>query len=147
MLVWPGVAAAAQSLENLPGQEDAQKDILIKDASFALVGNPPAGVIYFTIQNTGDAAHLVTNVTSPACARLIGHHSDQESTPGTINLFHNLSLPAHSSLVFPVGGYHLVCLDMPEKFLSAQNISLTFSFLGGSSKTIVAPVAKSAASQ
>lgn len=137
MLAGPAVAEDRDPDKSLPGQDDAQKDITITDTSMQLINaeNRMAGV-YFTIRNDGANAHLITDVRSSACRTLVGHHSDQESTPGTLSLFTHLSLPARTTLVFPYGGYHLLCLDPDSSLQPGQDVSFTFSFLGGSSKTI-----------
>lgn len=123
----------------LPGQNDAQKDISITDTHMQVIKgeNHMAGV-YFTIRNDGANAHLITDVRSPACHTLVGHHSDQESTAGTLSLFTHLSLPAHTTLVFPQGGYHLLCLDMEGSVQPGQDVPFTFTFLGGSTKNVTA---------
>lgn len=123
--------------KSLPGQKDAQSDITITDTSMQFIKgeNRMAGV-YFTIANNGGNAHLMTDVRSSACRTLVGHHSDQESTPGTLSLFTHLSLPAHTTLVFPRGGYHLLCLDPDASIQPGQDVTFTFSFLGGSSKSV-----------
>nr|WP_298794953.1 copper chaperone PCu(A)C [uncultured Acetobacter sp.] len=121
----------------LPGQADAQKDITITDASMQLIqGEGHIASVYFTIRNDGANAHLITDVRSTACRTLVGHHSDQESTPGTLTLFTHLSVPAHTTLVFPRGGYHLLCLDIGAAIHPGQSIPFTFTFLGGSSKGV-----------
>ncbi|GAN69029.1 copper chaperone PCu(A)C [Acetobacter orleanensis] len=136
-LTAPAMAEDRDPGNALPGQNDAQKDITITDTSMQVIGreNHMAGV-YFTIRNDGANAHLITDVRSPACRTLVGHHSDQESTSGTLTLFTHLSLPAHTTLVFPYGGYHLRCLDMDNSVQPGQDVSFTFTFLGGSTKNM-----------
>lgn len=123
----------------LQSQKQVEKDITITDVSMQVL-NPAAHVaaVYFTLRNTGDITYLVTGVTSDACPKLLGHHSDQESTSGTLNLFTHLSVPAHSTLVFPHGGYHLLCLDMTPDLHEGQSVPFTFTFLGGVHKTVTA---------
>ncbi|MGV4878139.1 copper chaperone PCu(A)C [Acetobacter indonesiensis] len=129
---------------SIPGQSDAQKDIQITDTSMGLVRNAGRiSVVYFTLRNNGENAHLVTSVSSPSCRTLVGHHSDQESTEGTLNLFTHLSLPAKTTLVFPHGGYHLLCLDTDSNLAPGKAATFTFSFLGGSSKTVSIPMGNS----
>lgn len=118
-------------------KKQAENDILITDASMEVV-NATAGVaaVYFTIQNKGDTTYLATGVTSAACPKLFGHHSDQESTQGTLNLFTHLSVPAHTTLVFPHGGYHLLCLNMASDLREGQAVPFTFTFMDGVRKTV-----------
>lgn len=136
-LTAPVMAEDRDSDQVLPGQGDAQKDITITETSMQfLTGESHTAGVYFTIRNDGATAHLITNVSSPACRTLVGNHSEQESSLGTVALFTHLSLPAHTTLVFPHGGYHLLCLDMENSVQAGQTVSLTFTFLGGSSKNV-----------
>ncbi|MCX2560440.1 copper chaperone PCu(A)C [Acetobacter farinalis] len=137
----PVLAEDHSSGNALPGQSDAQKDITITNASMQFIhGEGRMAAVYFTIKNDGENAHLITDVQSPACHTLVGHHSDQEGLPG---LFTHLALPAHTTLVFPRGGYYLLCLDTNAADQPEQRVPFTFTFLGGSSKTVTIPIDQS----
>lgn len=139
--LWSSKAQATDQSKNsaLLGQNKAGKDVAITDVRMEMVNaSAHIAAIYFTLQNTGENTYLVTNVSSTICPKLVGHHSDQESTPGTLNLFTHLSVPAHTNLVFPPGGYHLLCLDMAPEGEGQQDVPVTFTFLGGAQKTVKA---------
>nr|WP_243429669.1 copper chaperone PCu(A)C [Acetobacter sacchari] len=96
---------------------------------------------YFTIENRADATYLVQGVSSPSCAQLYGYHSDQEISSATRNLFSHLALPENQTLVFPPGGYHLMCDEAPGVTVAdGSTVSVTFTFLGGVHKTVNFPV-------
>ena len=128
----------------IPGQADAQKDIAISDISLHLGATQgqerKQPELYFTLTNTGHTTHLLTGVSSPACGRLIGYHTDQENTPGTYHLFEHLALPETTTLVFANAGYHMLCLEPVAQALTQPNVQVTFQFLGGSSKSVAAPI-------
>ncbi|MFT8417915.1 MAG: copper chaperone PCu(A)C [Acetobacter sp.] len=131
-----------QTEQPMPGQADAQKDITISDISLHL---PPKQEheqpeLYFTLTNNGHTTHLLTGVTSPACSKLIGYHTDQENTPGTHHLFQHLALPETTTLVFANAGYHMLCVGPVAQILTQPDVQVTFQFLGGSSKSVSAPV-------
>lgn len=126
-------------------QKQAEKDIVITDATMEVVSSAAhVAAVYFTLQNKGDTTYLITGVTSDICPKIVGHHSDQESTPGTLDLFTHLSVPAHTTLVFPHGGYHLLCLNMTSDPHDGQAIPFTFTFLEGVRKTVTIPVGRTA---
>ncbi|AOW46120.1 copper chaperone PCu(A)C [Acetobacter ascendens] len=124
----------------LPEQADAQKDITIFDTSLHLAPEGEPATVYFALSNASETAHLLTGVSSPVCQKLVGHHADQESTGGTRVLFTHLALPGNSTLVFPPGGYHLLCFGLSNNVRANQNVQFTFTFMGGSSKTVSIPV-------
>lgn len=130
--------------QSMPGQSNVQQDMIISDVIMESSDDTPnIYSLYFTLKNNGDEPHLLTSVTSPSCPTLIGHHSDQESTPGTINLFTHLPLPAHTTLVFPHGGYHLLCMNTDKPIQVGQDVSVKFSFMGGVTKEVTVKIRKS----
>lgn len=138
----PAHAQEHQTEQPIPGQADAQKDITVSDISLHL---PPAQgqgqpELYFTLTNNGHTTHLLTSVTSPACNKLIGYHTDQENTPGTRHLFQHLALPETTTLVFANAGYHMLCVGPVAQVLTHPDVQITFQFLGGSNKSVSAPV-------
>ena len=121
-------------------QNNAAADISIKGWMRYDTSKPDLGVGYFTITNNGMQNHLLTGVTSPICDRFIARHSDQEATDYTGGLFTRLALPRQSTMDFPEGGYHLVCLHTKSGLQTGDEVPVTFTFLGGSSKTVEFPI-------
>lgn len=126
----------------VPGQEGAAHDVAIT-GQWMVRGKRVSDRLsaYFTIENRADATYLVQGVSSPSCAQLYGYHSDQEISSTTRNLFSHLALPENQTLVFPPGGYHLVCDEAPGVTVAdGSTVSVTFTFLGGAHKTVNFPV-------
>lgn len=123
---------------NLPGQERAADEVNIRDAWMQHVGQGNSHVAaYFAVENTADSPHLIDGVSSPSCSAMYGYHSDLEVSHLTRSLFTHLTVPANQILVFPPGGYHLVCTVADGKTVNVGDVvEVHFHFLGGSSKAV-----------
>lgn len=121
----------ALSSTHVYAAETAVTDIKISNTSLEHVeyNQKIYGLGYFTISNTSDIDHLITSVTSPQCNKVTAYHTDQESNIETANLFSHMALPAHSVIVFPPGGYHLVCIGPKSDLPRGESIEFIFSFL------------------
>lgn len=75
-------------------------------------------------------------MTSPDCTAIEAFHSEQEVTKHTANLFSHFTIPGDMTMVFPEGGYHLICRNFPDTVQLGQTVPLTFKYLGGSSSTV-----------
>ncbi|MBB2202404.1 copper chaperone PCu(A)C [Gluconacetobacter tumulisoli] len=130
-------ALADDAPTSVPGQTHAAGDINIRDAWMQII-RPERRIAgaYFTIENRGTDTHMLTGVTATACQNLFAHHTEQESTPETAELFTRLALPAQTILVFPPGGYHLICQGYDGTVQPGRSIPVTFHFLGGTTRTV-----------
>ncbi|MBB2168559.1 copper chaperone PCu(A)C [Gluconacetobacter aggeris] len=130
-------AARAAPLTPDDDQAAAGQDIDIRDTSIQIL-RPERRIAagYFTIENRGSAVHLLAGVSSPACRNLVAHHTEQESTGETASLFTHLALPPETTLVFPPGGYHLICAGYDDSVRPGQQITITFHFLGGATRSV-----------
>jgi len=123
--------------DSVPGQMHAAEDISISATSFRFSRhNKKNADGYFTIENHSATAHLLDEITSPGCGHITAHHTEQETTSNTADLFSHLALPAHTAMAFSLGGYHLVCDDITPAFVSGAHLPVTFSFMGGTSRTV-----------
>ncbi|WP_148300997.1 copper chaperone PCu(A)C [Asaia platycodi] len=121
---------------NLPGQKNANRDISIEGWIRRAPRYPTLAAAYFTIVNKGHEAHLISGVTSPDCSDIEAFHSEQEVTSHTANLFSHFTIPGDMTMVFPEGGYHLICRNFPDTIKAGDTVPLTFKYLGGSSTTV-----------
>jgi periplasmic copper chaperone A len=133
-----GASPARADNPTVPGQVDASHDIDIRDAWMQVI-RPDRKIAagYFTIENRSHDVHLLDAVSSPACPDLFAHHAEQESTQETAALFTHLALPAQTILIFPPGGYHLVCTGYDASLQAGHQIPVTFHFMGGTSRTVL----------
>src|SRR6187551_2303237 len=76
---------------------------------FIIKARPAAG--YFTLRNNGDAAVELTGASSSACGMLMLHQSKQEKGVDRMMHVKSVSVPAHGTLAFAPGGYHLMCMS------------------------------------
>ncbi|MFW7266895.1 copper chaperone PCu(A)C [Gluconacetobacter sp. Hr-1-5] len=130
-------AARAAPLAPEDDQAATGQDIDIRDTSIQIL-RPDRRIAagYFTIENRGKSVHLLAGVSSPACQKLFAHHTEQESTSDTATLFAHLALPAETTLVFPPGGYHLICTGYDDSLRPGQQITITFRFMGGATRSV-----------
>lgn len=130
------LARAQTDDSNIPGQKNASRDITIEGWMRRAVHYPGLAAAYFTVVNKGHEAHLISGVTSPDCQAIEAFHSEQEVTRHTASLFSHFTIPAEMTMVFPEGGYHLICRNFPDTVKPGQSVPLTFQFLGGSALTV-----------
>lgn len=130
-------AAHAAPLAPDDDQSTAGQDIDIRDAWIQIL-RPERRIAagYFTIENRGRSVHLLAGASSPACRTLVAHHTEQESTSETASLFTHLALPAQTTLIFPPGGYHLICVGYDDSVRPGQQITITFRFMGGATRNV-----------
>ncbi|GBQ26699.1 copper chaperone PCu(A)C [Gluconacetobacter azotocaptans] len=130
-------ARAAGAPTSIPGQASAAGDIEVRDAWLQII-RPERQIAggYFTIENRGTDAHMLTGVTATACRDMFAHHTEQESTSETATLFTHMALPAQTTLVFPPGGYHLICRGYDGTLQPGRSIPVIFHFLGGTTRTV-----------
>lgn len=139
VLMSQAALSAARAAPLAPDDDQAAtgQDIVIRDASIQIL-RPKRRIAagYFTIENRGKSVHLLAGVSSTACHNLFAHHTEQESTSDTATLFSHLALPAETTLVFPPGGYHLICTGYDDSLHPGQQITITFHFMGGATRNV-----------
>ncbi|QDH17902.1 copper chaperone PCu(A)C [Swingsia samuiensis] len=91
---------------------------------------------YFTIRNADGVDHLLNGISSPQCTSIVAHHTNQEDTSLTNDLFTHLVLPHNSEMIFPNGSYHFICLGLKAPLVANQKIPFTFNILNGPSVTV-----------
>ena len=102
-----------------------------------LLPSIPAGG-YVTLTNTGDANAVVTAAASPACGMIMLHQSEDSSGMSTMMDVSSVTVPAHGSVSFAPGGYHLMC--MQPQMRVGERVPVTLSFEDGSKLSLLIPV-------
>jgi len=102
-----------------------------------LLPNIPAGG-YMILKNASDADVVVTGASSPACGMLMLHKSDESSGMASMTDVQRVTVPAHGSVSFAAGGYHLMCMQ-PRMHVDGR-VEVTLQFLGGDSMVVLMPV-------
>jgi len=93
-----------------------------------LLASIPSGG-YMTLHNTSAAPAVLTGASSPACGSLMLHRT--ESGGGTERMVGvaKVRVPAHGTLRFAPGGYHLMC--MQPRMHPRETVPVTLTFEDG----------------
>ena len=117
-------------------------------ASHVWIREPPPDVEvmagYLTLTNNTDKALTLDSVSSPDFGSVAVHRSVQKNGMDSMEVAANLNLPAHQSVSFAPGGYHLMLMQPVKRFFDGDLVTLTLTFSDHSSLTILAPVRRDA---
>src|SRR6185437_11524646 len=105
---------------------------------FIIKARPAAG--YFILHNNGDKPVKLTGASSPACGMLMLHQSQEKS--GMDHMMHvkGVSVPAHGSVEFSPGGYHLMCMSPTKTMKVGATVPVTLKFADGATTMASFPV-------
>jgi copper(I)-binding protein len=103
---------------------------------YLLPSVPAAG--YMVLENHGDSDVMVTGASSPACGMLMLHKSEDSSGMAMMIDVPDVTVPAHGSVTFAPGGYHLMCMQPSMKI--GDTVKMTLMFQGGARVVVAAPV-------
>jgi copper(I)-binding protein len=98
----------------------------------SLPGHLPAAA-YFEIRNAGDSDVTITGAQSAACGKVMLHQSMNMSGMEKMEDVKEVAVPAHDSLSFAPGGYHLMCMDPKPAIKRGAKIPLALQFKDGTS--------------
>ena len=103
---------------------------------YLLPSIPAAG--YMVLTNSGNSDAVLTQAASPACGMLMLHKSEDDSGMAMMMDVPNVTVPAHGSVTFAPGGFHLMCMQPSMKI--GDKIPVTLTFQDGSTLATVMPV-------
>lgn len=103
-----------------------------------LIAARPAGG-YFTLDNAGAADRTLTGASSPACGSIMLHRSVHQGSQERMVKVPSVKLPAHGTLRFAPGGYHLMCMHPGAAMKPGGTVTVTLTFADGG--TLAAPFA------
>lgn len=96
----------------------------------ALPGDLPSGG-YFKASNAGDQPVNLVGISTAAFGMAMLHQTQSQGSTSSMAMVDQVAVPAHGSLVFAPGNYH-VMLEHPKQPLRiGTTIPLTFSFSDG----------------
>lgn len=90
---------------------------------------PAAG--YFTLSNSTAVPEPLIGASSPACGSLMLHQSVAKNGVEQMIIVPKVSVPAHGTLQFAPGGYHLMCMSPAGIMRPGQSVPVTLQFEGG----------------
>lgn len=93
---------------------------------FIMPGTPAAG--YFTVTNVGARPVVIVGASSPECASVMLHRSQNIGGTEHMDEVPSVSVPAHGEVRFEPGGYHLMCMSPSAKMVPGSRIPVTLTF-------------------
>jgi copper(I)-binding protein len=122
------LSALTASLLALPAMAAG---VTVSDGWFrALPANLPSGG-YFTLRNDGAETVTLTGASSPACAMLMLHKSDEMNGIAGMSDIANIPVASGDTLKFAPGGYHLMCMNPTAAMKPEAKVSVTLDFADG----------------
>lgn len=100
----------------------------------ALPAGLPAGG-YFTLANNGDTDIALTGAKVPACGTVMLHKSMESGGMSRMVHVDKISVPAHGSVTFKPGGYHIMCMHPKPAMKPGATVPVTLEFEGGATAT------------
>jgi len=119
---------------------EAADSVSIEQPFMRLIINARPAAGYFTLKNDGDTAAELTGASSSACGMVMLHQSKQINGVDQMTMVKSVTVPAHSSLAFAPGGYHLMCMQPQPSMQRGANVPVTLKFSDGKTLTAVFPV-------
>jgi len=99
---------------------------------------PAAG--YFTLHNNGAHAAVLTGASSQDCGQLMLHKSMEKNGMAEMKMVSAITVPAHGSVTFHPGGYHLMCMSPSAAIAPGQHVPVSLQFKDGASLPVDFPV-------
>jgi hypothetical protein len=99
---------------------------------------PAAG--YFTLSNPTAAPRVLVAAASPACGSLMLHRSLEQNGAEHMVMVPSVPLPAHGSVRFMPGGYHLMCMSPSAAMKPGQSVPVALRLADGETLNADFPV-------
>lgn len=99
---------------------------------------------YFVLENLTDKPLALTDVSSPDFASVMMHESVQTGIQESMQELAKIEIPAHGSVEFKPGGYHLMLMQPKKNLLAGNMVTLMLKFSDGSELAILANVRREA---
>ncbi|MGH8403048.1 MAG: copper chaperone PCu(A)C [Gammaproteobacteria bacterium] len=113
-------------------------------ASHVWIREAPPGVSvmagYLTLENLSGQTLTLVGVTSPDFRSVMVHKTVQLNGMDSMEPVTGLAIPAHKSVVFAPGGYHLMLMQPVKRLYDGDLVTLMLTFSDHSSLIIMAPV-------
>lgn len=93
-------------------------------------GALPAGA-YVTLENTGNTAIVLISASSPNYRAVMLHRSTFSNGMSHMHPVKQLTLPAHGTVTFAPGGYHLMLMHATHPVKPGDTVPITLHFADG----------------
>ena len=132
------LVAAAAALP-IPGfAEEYQLDTLRIDHALARATPPGAktGIVFFTVDNAGDAADRLLHASTPIAAGVALHQMVLDGGMMRMRAVPSIEIRPGGRLELQPGGYHLMLLDLKQPLKVGEKFPLTLTFAQGGAVTV-----------
>jgi len=100
----------------------------------AIMPGRPAGG-YFTLRNDTDIPRKLVGAASNACGSASLHETREEGGVAKMVPVDQIDVPAHGSVTFAPGGYHVMCMKPSSAMKPGNTVPLTLKFADGADLT------------
>ena len=133
--------AAAWSLSVSPVARAAAPDgVALSKQWFRFITPTIPAAGYFTLSNSTATPQALVGASSSACGSLMLHQSVTKNGVEQMVMVPKVAVPAHGTLQFAPGGYHLMCMSPAAAMRPGQSVPVTLQFEGGASLSADFPV-------
>lgn len=105
---------------------------------FIIKERPAAG--YFTLRNDTDQKVELTGASSSGCGMMMLHQSTEAGGVDKMSAVESVDVPAHGTLQFTPGRYHLMCMNPQSTVAVGGVVSVILKFADGRTINAVFPV-------
>ncbi|WP_419729470.1 copper chaperone PCu(A)C [Lichenicola sp.] len=95
---------------------------------------------YFTLANQTDQDATLIGASSPGCGMLMLNRTERHGDNDAMVDVDAVTIPAHGSVSFAPGGYHLMCMDAAASMQPGSRILITLRFKDGQRLSQLFPV-------
>ena len=136
----PAIFVAMMLSASVAAHAGAPDGISLSDPWFRFITPTIPAAGYFMLSNSTAAAQTLIGASSPACGSLMLHQSVTKSGVEQMIMVPKVDIPAHGTLQFAPGGYHLMCMSPAAAMRPGQSVPVTLQFDGGESLDASFPV-------
>lgn len=104
-----------------------------------IIKERPAGG-FFTLKNDTGTVLKLTGASSPACGAMMLHQTKEINGVKHMMPVKSVTVPAHGSLSFHPGGYHVMCMKPQSTMAVGRAVPVTLKFANGKTITAQFPV-------
>lgn len=125
----------------------ADSTVTVQDPwSRASAGAARVGAVYAVLTNPTDAPVRIVSGSSPASER-VELHTHEHLADGSARMVEvaAIEIPAQGSVILKPGGLHLMLIDLKERLVQGQTVSVTLTTADGATVPITAPIKNIAA--
>lgn len=122
------------------GASAAEQGVTLENPWMRIVILPRPAAGFFILSNSSDHVDQIIGAFSPACGTLMLHQSISQGGTDQMVMIKSVTVPAHGSVGFAPGGYHLMCTSLAPDVKVGSSIPVTLKFGDGGTLSADFPV-------